>query len=100
MNGYTLITSLGTGMYQGGYEITIYQFPDEKKSEYRTSLFLEAIIRSNIWPIKKVILIGTRTTSWDALIPNRDSDENAGLWQKILDECKNKEKGISDESVR
>jgi CRISPR-associated Csx2 family protein len=100
MNGYTLITSLGTGMNKSGYETTTYQFPDEKTSEYRTSLFLEAIIRSNIWPVKKVILIGTRTTSWDALIPNRDSDENLGLWQKILDECENKENGISDESVR
>jgi CRISPR-associated Csx2 family protein len=97
MNGYTLISSLGTGMSRNGYEPVTYQFPNEK--EYTTSLFLEAILKTGSWPIKKVILIGTRTTSWDALIPNRDSNENVNFWQKILEECENKETGISNESV-
>jgi CRISPR-associated DxTHG motif protein len=102
MNGYTLISSLGTGLSKNGYDRTIYRFPsyNGREFEWETSLFMEAVIQAGNWPIKKVILIGTRTTSWDALIPNRDSDENVGFWQKILEECEKKETGISDESIR
>jgi CRISPR-associated DxTHG motif protein len=81
-----------------GYERTIYRFPNNQ--EYETSLFLEAVLKTTMWPIKKVILIGTRTTSWDALIPNRESDENVDFWQKILDECEDRERGVGDESIK
>jgi len=93
---YTLITSLGTGMYKkdGGYRKTKYKFEGDKVLEIETSLFLHAIIESKRWDIKKVILVGTRTSSWDVLIPNEGAaDED--LWLTLKDECA-KAPGISD----
>jgi CRISPR-associated Csx2 family protein len=95
MKEYTLIASLGTGMYkdEGGYQKTKYQFTDGKV--YETSLLLKAILETGTWPIKKVILIGTRTSSWDILIPD---DGEADLWFTIKEACKN-EPGISQASI-
>jgi CRISPR-associated Csx2 family protein len=100
MRGYTLISSIGTGMYKkdGGYRKTKYQFPNNG-NEYETSLFLEAILETKYRPISTVILAGTLTSSWDILIPNPEN-ENFDFWAKIKEECENKEKGISDESIR
>lgn len=99
MNAHTLICSLGTGMYRNnGYECTTYRFPN--KQEHKTALFLEAVLKTAYWSVKKVILIGTRTTSWDALIPNREADKHIEFWEKVLNECSDKNTGISDESVR
>ena len=100
MKGYTLISCIGTGIYNknSGYRKTVYQFPDNGK-KYETSLFLKAIIDTEYRLIKKVVLVGTFTSGWDMLIPNPDSEENIHLWGKILDECENKEKGISKESI-
>jgi len=99
MKKYTLISCVGTGMYkkEGGYRKTVYQFPDKKKSE-PTSLFLKAILEIEYRPIKKIILIGTFTSSWDMLIP--DSSSDSSLWERILGECSAKDKGISSESIR
>jgi len=85
MEGYTLISSIGTGMYkkEGGYRDTVYQFPNGKK--WPTKIFLKAILEAEYYrPIKKVILAGTTSSSWDVLIP---PDADAGFWSKILDEC-------------
>ena len=42
---YTLITSLGTGLYQnGGYRNTVYAF--ENKAQIETNVLLKAIIES------------------------------------------------------
>ena len=56
MTEYTLITSIGTGMYkkEGGYRETTYKFNDNKT--YTTNLFYEAILKSNFKPIKKLFL--------------------------------------------
>jgi len=95
MEGYTLISSIGTGMYkkEGGYRDTKYQFPDGKKHE--TKIFLKAILETKYRPIKKVILIGTTSSSWDVLIP---SNTDADFWSKILDECE--KNAFSDESKK
>ena len=57
-NGYTLIYCVGKGMYQkeGGYRQTVYQFPDSGK-KHKTSLFLEAILKTGYSNIRKVILL-------------------------------------------
>ena len=97
MNGYTLISCIGTGMYkkEGGYRKTTYQFPGTYKS-HETTLFLEAVLKTTYRPIKKVILIGTRTSCWDMLIV--DPDNNEDLFFKIHSECRNSD-GISDISL-
>jgi CRISPR-associated Csx2 family protein len=104
MSGYTLITSIGTGMYKKinkdkkdgseekeKYIDTVYQFPDGKKQP-PTNIFLKAILEAEYWtPIKKVILVGTTSSSWDVLIPYKTD-----FWRKVLDECKMN--AFSDES--
>ena len=94
MNGYTLISCIGTGMYKDGYQKTIYRFSNGK--EHKTSLFLEAIIKTRYRQIKKVILVGTKTSSWHKLIV--DQGENEALFKKLCGECENKKKGISEDS--
>ncbi|MCL2193708.1 MAG: TIGR02221 family CRISPR-associated protein [Treponema sp.] len=98
MKGFTLISCIGTGMYKSGYRQTKYQFPNKGK-ECETSFFLKAILETGYRPIQKVILVGTRTSSWDVLIPNASGDENIDFWETVLKECENKENGISDESI-
>jgi len=97
MNGYTLISSIGTGMYkkEGGYRKTLYQFPNGKKCE--TSIFLKAILESEYYsPVKKIVLIGTTSSSWDVLIPNDEKNED--IWFKTKDLCeKNMFSGESKE---
>ena len=93
---YTLITSIGTGTGKAGYKNIVYHFP--KYKTYKTSLFLEAIIKTKYRPIKKVILIGTTSSSWDALIPNPDSDEDMKFWDRIVNKCR--ENAFSDESKK
>ena len=83
MTDCTLITSIGTGMYkkEGGYRETAYLFGNGKT--YTSKLFFEAILKSGFKPIKKVIFIGTYTSSWDILIDDKtDSD----LWTKVYTE--------------
>lgn len=83
MTDYTLITSIGTGMYkkEGGYRETAYLFGNGKT--YTSKLFFEAILKSGFKSIKKVIFIGTYTSSWDVLIDDKtDSD----LWTKVYAE--------------
>ena len=94
MNGYTLISCIGTGMYKDGYRKTIYRFSDGK--EHKTSLFLEAILETGYRQIKKVILVGTKTSGWHKLIV--DQGENETLFKKLREECENKKKGIGEDS--
>jgi CRISPR-associated Csx2 family protein len=96
MNGYTLISCIGTGMYKDGYQKTIYRFSDGK--EHKTSLFLEAILETGYRQIKKVILVGTKTSSWHKLIV--DQAENEALFKKLREECENKKKGIGEDSKK
>jgi CRISPR-associated Csx2 family protein len=82
-------------MYKGnGYEKTTYQFANGQTCE--TSLLLKAVLEAGPWQIRKIILVGTLTSSWDALIPG-DGNADADLWLTIKDECKT-EAGISEES--
>lgn len=75
---YTLISSVGTGMYNDGYRETVYQFPDGGR--YKTRLFLQALFKCKYRDISNVILVGTRTSSWDALV---DADLDGKLWENL-----------------
>lgn len=73
---YTLISSVGTGMYKDKkYQETTYVFPDGKS--FQTRLFLESLIRCKYRDINTLILVGTETSSWDALI---DDSIDEQLW--------------------
>lgn len=93
MADYTLITSIGTGMYkkEGGYRITTYLFNNGKT--YESRLFFDAILKTEFKPIKKIIFIGTYTSSWDVLI---DDKKDSNLWADVYEEIN--EKGLSPDS--
>jgi len=81
---------------EGGYRETTYKFPDTGR-ENTTTLFLNAIFEEEYRPIKQVILVGTRTSSWDMFIA--DPNNNEDLFLKIHEDCRNKEKGIDADSI-
>lgn len=93
MTDCTLITSIGTGMYkkEGGYRETAYLFGNGKT--YTSKLFFEAILKTGFKPIKKIIFIGTYTSSWDVLI---DDKKDSNLWADVYEEIN--EKGLSPDS--
>lgn len=92
---YTLITSVGTGMYDGGYRETVYQFSGGK--QFKTRLFLNAIFECRYRDINKLILIGTKTSSWDALIEDYEAGSaTEKLWEKIYEATSSKA-GITNE---
>lgn len=92
---YTLITSVGTGMYDGGYRETVYQFIGGK--QFKTRLFLNAIFECRYRDINKLILIGTKTSSWDALIEDYEAGSaTEKLWEKIYEATSSKA-GITNE---
>ena len=93
MTDYTLITSIGTGMYkkEGGYRITTYLFNNGKT--YESRLFFDAILKTEFKPIKKIIFIGMYTSSWDVLI---DDKKDSNLWADVYEEIN--EKGLSPDS--
>lgn len=86
---YTLISSVGTGMYKEGYRKTVYCFPSGEKIE--THIFLNALLKNKYRDISKIILVGTVTSGWDMLI---DVDDE--LWVKV---CEAKENDSIDQSI-
>ena len=93
---YTLISSIGTGMYKEGYRTTCYKFANGETE--KTSWFLQALLKRKYRDFEKVILVGTRTSNWDALIDLNDVDAE-GLWEKLSTLNVTKE-GISDELIQ
>lgn len=92
---YTLISSIGTGIYENGYRTTRYEFPGGE--QYETRLFLDAILKTKYRDVKKIVLVGTKTSSWDVLI-DETKPENEDLWLTVKDECCSPQ-GISDEKI-
>jgi len=86
---YTLISSVGTGMYKEGYRKTVYCFPSGEKIE--THIFLNALLKNKYRDISKIILVGTVTSGWDMLI---DFDDE--LWVKVYEA---KENDSIDQSI-
>ena len=88
--GYTLISSVGTGMYREGYRQTTYVFPNDEKIQ--THIFLNAILQAKYKEVSKIILVGTATSGWDMLI-----DVNDELWLRACEEKENG--GVSGELI-
>jgi CRISPR-associated Csx2 family protein len=110
MSNYTLISFIGTGQYNKdgeheGYTMAKYQFP--QGNIYETRLFLEALLQAAYKPVKKIILIGTRTSNWDVLLADMRSNSSGkpadytDLWGRLFEECESKPAaGITEESHR
>ena len=103
---YTLIASIGTGMYDKikndstGYRLTTYKFQNNK--EITSRLFLFSILESKNWDINQVILVGSKTSSWDALIAQdcEENDQYLNTWMQLVDECeRSNSSGVSDSSL-
>ena len=102
---YTLISCVGTGMFYDkvtndkGYRETVYQFSDEKT--IKTKIFLEALLscdeRCISGNLNKIILVGTTTSNWGALIESYAtlSPDIDALYFSLYEDDKNG-KGISD----
>lgn len=57
-------------------------------------MFLRAVLDSKLYDIGKIIIIGTRTSSWDILAEDLG---DADFWTQLKDECSLQ--GISDTSL-
>lgn len=78
---YTLISCVGTGMFfnkntdEKEYRETTYQFPNGTKKT--TKVFLEALLSCSYRNFEKMILVGTKTSNWGALISENDFDDES-----------------------
>lgn len=101
--GTTLISMVGTGLFEesktgeGNYRETVYRFPDGTKSE-SVSLFVKALLAKKDLSITSVILIGTNTSSWDALVPDK-TGKQFELWSRLNEECSTKMSGITEKDA-
>lgn len=97
--GYTLVTCLGAGSGiksdKGGYKTTKYRF--QNNMEYESALFFEALLQHYGSKIKKVVIVGTNTSSWHALIADiaTSNDEMMQIYNEV-EEC-SLSKGVNDE---
>lgn len=89
-NKYTLISCLGQGIYdendKGKYKQTTYIFEDGTNLNY--SVFSECLINYYSNDLDSIIVVGTYTSSWNAIIPDYDSS-NFDLYEKAYCEIKN-----------
>lgn len=96
--GYTLVTCLGTGTYtdglKGAYKETTYVF--EGNREIRCFVFQDALIEFYRKELKRVIIVGTKTSSWNALLPNPTEDDKE-LWNDIKSDITSG--GISEQNL-
>lgn len=87
---FTLVALLGTGQFKkdagdkGYYIPTRYRFDDGWLSSPQC-LVLQALFESKHWDIRKMVIIGTRTSAWAALVPDMDG-KGMDLYCRILDE--------------
>jgi CRISPR-associated Csx2 family protein len=113
MDGYTLISFIGKGMIrtkegkEDEYLYTRYKFPNDEK-KYVNWFFIDAILGAKNLQIKKVILVGTSTSSWKSFLVKpylsneRSSDASSveaisNFMKKLDEECKTN--GISEASI-
>lgn len=101
---YSLISMIGTGMYKtgdnsDGYEETTYYFDNDK--QFKTRLFMQAILLCQYRPIDQIILLGTDTSSWDCYVDKENDvrDETVQLWCDLVDQCESSQKGVSPKGV-
>lgn len=93
---HTLITFLGKGQKQdGGYRQATYQFPggNQRTSPYFGLALLEELSTS-IAPVDHLLVLGTASSIWDALLS--DEMEDSDLW---IDLSGRVEKGTVDDTL-
>ena len=87
----TLISMIGKGIPEANevrsYQKVTYCFACGKM--VKTSCSTNAILASRLYPIDKVVVIGTTTSSWGELL--EDSPEEFNLFSQLFDDC---EKGV------
>lgn len=100
MEKYTLISVIGKGTGKatdsGGYVQTKYRFPDG--AEYSEPLLSKAILKYFSGKIKQLVILGTTTSNWYALLSTTDNLElcctahdevnNGGIQEKTIKEIK------------
>lgn len=94
---YTLVSSVGIGMYKTekeSYRETTYQFPSGERCTTRS--FIEALLQKQYRPVKKLVLVGTVTSMWDAFI-DQTGPQNGDLWCSVREACEGK--GISPDTA-
>lgn len=88
--GCTLISFIGTGHKEsGGYAKTVYRFPDGDLQ--KTNVFMEAVLNSGYRPVNRLVLIGTKGSSWDMLVEGEEE-----LWLTVGTQAQ--EGGVMDET--
>lgn len=99
-SGYTLVALIGTGQYEdsekGKYRETKYVFNDGK--DFTCSVFSDALIDYYHNDLKKVVIIGTFTSMWNALLLDpygKDTD----LWDSIYERLKSGF-GVNEDDIR
>ena len=87
----TLISMIGKGkvdeQHNNQYEKVAYSF--ENGITVTTSCSTNAILKSGLYSIDKVIMIGTTTSSWGELLDDPSPDEKE-VFDKLFNDCKEK----------
>jgi CRISPR-associated DxTHG motif protein len=109
--GYTFFTLLGTGQFEGNdssgadvkYLKARYDFGNNVIIEDK--ILLNAVLRSHKWDIEKIVIVGTITSCWDALIDEQDRvGDCLDFWFELYTNCSCKtelnKKGISKEQSK
>ncbi len=80
--GVSLVTIVGRGKFgDNSYVKTRYTFPDGSKSD-ETTLFSKVLLEKYKGELESVIIAGTETSSWSAILP--DDREDEGLAELLL----------------
>lgn len=90
--GITLITIIGRGNIRNdSYEKTRYLFPDGSQSG-ETTIFSKALIERYKESLESVVIAGTETSSWSALLPDdSDNEKLTEFLLKLLEQEKRKQ---------
>jgi CRISPR-associated Csx2 family protein len=96
----TLVSFIGKGRKNSksnAYDTTKYLFDDGKHIE--SSMFFDAILKHGGYDVSKAILIGTRSSTWSALIECA-LDKYEDLYLKIDEETGENGRGIKDSTLK
>ena len=97
--GISLITIIGKGQFKNdNYVKTCYSFPDGSRSE-KTTIFSRALLERYKKDLDSVVIAGTDTSSWSAVLPDDcDNEDITELLLKLYEQEKKKE-AISAEDL-
>ena len=98
--GISLITIIGRGTFKDDrYEKTQYIFPDGSQSN-ETTLFSKALLERYKGNLDSIVIAGTETSSWSAILPDDRSDEELMELLLKLYQQEKENKAISDEDLK